>query len=217
MPQRLRRIRANPHNPQMAIFSLSNAHLAFGHVALLDNAAFSLGAGERLGLIGRNGAGKSSMLKVIAGLESSNDKIRKMFPSYWRGRQMADAIGMPYRTFLNIAFEKRLSYWSRPFMPNARHLYSEMIAVTAQERWEELQRARLFTSDLPAYLTQNYQNSDMQNDYHEWLFLQAQHRGNRAEFFIEQIEKDGLPLDKVLARVQADPDVTAEIKRRIIE
>ena len=62
----------------MAIFSLSNAHLAFGHVALLDNAAFSLDAGERLGLIGRNGAGKSSMLKVIAGLEKLDDGLLQM-------------------------------------------------------------------------------------------------------------------------------------------
>ena len=40
----------------MAVLSLSNAHLAYGHVALLDGAGFSLEAGERLGLIGRNGA-----------------------------------------------------------------------------------------------------------------------------------------------------------------
>jgi ATP-binding cassette subfamily F protein uup len=57
----------------MAVLSLSNAHLAFGHVALLDNAAFSLEVGERLGLIGRNGAGKSSLLKIIAGLEKADD------------------------------------------------------------------------------------------------------------------------------------------------
>lgn len=62
----------------MAVLSLSNAHLAFGHVALLDNAAFSLEAGERLGLIGRNGAGKSSMLKVIAGLEKLDDGLLQM-------------------------------------------------------------------------------------------------------------------------------------------
>jgi len=62
----------------MAIFSLSNAHLAFGHVALLDNAAFSLDTGERLGLIGRNGAGKSSMLKVIAGLEKLDHGLLQM-------------------------------------------------------------------------------------------------------------------------------------------
>jgi len=62
----------------MAILSLSNAHLAFGHVALLDNAAFSLETGERLGLIGRNGAGKSSMLKIIAGLERLDDGLLQM-------------------------------------------------------------------------------------------------------------------------------------------
>jgi ATP-binding cassette subfamily F protein uup len=62
----------------MAVLSLSNAHLAYGHVALLDNAAFSLEAGERLGLIGRNGAGKSSMLKVIAGLEKLDDGLLQM-------------------------------------------------------------------------------------------------------------------------------------------
>ena len=62
----------------MAILSLSNAHLAFGHVALLDGAAFSLEAGERLGFIGRNGAGKSSLLKVIAGLERLDDGVLQM-------------------------------------------------------------------------------------------------------------------------------------------
>jgi ATP-binding cassette subfamily F protein uup len=62
----------------MAILSLSNAHLAFGHVALLDDAGFSLETGERLGLIGRNGAGKSSMLKVLAGLEKLDDGLLQM-------------------------------------------------------------------------------------------------------------------------------------------
>ncbi|MGY4831320.1 ATP-binding cassette domain-containing protein [Sphaerotilaceae bacterium SBD11-9] len=62
----------------MAVLSLSNAHLAYGHVALLDNAAFSLETGERLGLIGRNGAGKSSLLKVIAGLEKLDDGLLQM-------------------------------------------------------------------------------------------------------------------------------------------
>jgi ATP-binding cassette subfamily F protein uup len=57
----------------MAVLSLSNAHLAYGHVALLDGASFSLEAGERLGLIGRNGSGKSSLLKIIAGLEKPDD------------------------------------------------------------------------------------------------------------------------------------------------
>ena len=59
----------------MAVLSLSNAHLAFGHVALLDGASLSLESGERVGLIGRNGTGKSSLLKVIAGLEKLDDGL----------------------------------------------------------------------------------------------------------------------------------------------
>ena len=62
----------------MALLSLSNAHLAYGHVALLDSTGFSLDPGERLGLIGRNGAGKSSMLKVLAGLEKLDDGLLQL-------------------------------------------------------------------------------------------------------------------------------------------
>ncbi len=57
----------------MALITLSNAQLAFGHVPLLDHADFSLEAGERIGLIGRNGAGKSSLLKILGGLEQLDD------------------------------------------------------------------------------------------------------------------------------------------------
>jgi ATP-binding cassette subfamily F protein uup len=54
-------------NRIMPYITLDNASLAFGHHALLDKASFQLDAGERVGLIGRNGAGKSSLLKAIAG------------------------------------------------------------------------------------------------------------------------------------------------------
>ena len=59
----------------MALITLLDAQLAFGHVALLDHAAFSLEADERVGLIGRNGAGKSSLLKILAALEKPDDGV----------------------------------------------------------------------------------------------------------------------------------------------
>lgn len=51
----------------MAILTVENASLAFGHVALLDKVSFTLDPGEKVGIIGRNGAGKSSFLKALAG------------------------------------------------------------------------------------------------------------------------------------------------------
>ncbi|SFI28799.1 ATP-binding cassette, subfamily F, uup [Collimonas sp. OK307] len=62
----------------MAVISISNAQLAFGHVALLDRAEFSLESGERVGLIGRNGTGKSSLLKTIAGVSKLDDGLMVM-------------------------------------------------------------------------------------------------------------------------------------------
>jgi ABC transport system ATP-binding/permease protein len=59
----------------MALITLSNIQLAFGHVALLDGVDFSLQPLERVGLIGRNGAGKSSFLKLLAGTQKPDDGL----------------------------------------------------------------------------------------------------------------------------------------------
>ncbi len=50
----------------MPLLTLENASLAFGHHALLDQADLQLDSGERIGLIGRNGGGKSSLLRALA-------------------------------------------------------------------------------------------------------------------------------------------------------
>jgi ABC transport system ATP-binding/permease protein len=59
----------------MSLYTITGAQLAFGHVALLDHADFSLEAGERVGLIGRNGAGKSSLLEIVADLAKPDDGL----------------------------------------------------------------------------------------------------------------------------------------------
>jgi ATP-binding cassette subfamily F protein uup len=51
----------------MSLITLLNAHIAFGERPLLDAAQLTVQVGERLGLIGRNGTGKSTLLGVLAG------------------------------------------------------------------------------------------------------------------------------------------------------
>ncbi|MEY3200464.1 MAG: hypothetical protein RIR70_14, partial [Pseudomonadota bacterium] len=65
----------------MPIIKLENASLAFGHVALLDHVEFLLDVGERVALVGRNGAGKSSLLRIMGGLASLDDGERWVAPS----------------------------------------------------------------------------------------------------------------------------------------
>ena len=57
----------------MPLITLRNAELAFGLHPLLDRAQFSVEDGERVGLIGRNGTGKSSLLKVHRGAAPLDD------------------------------------------------------------------------------------------------------------------------------------------------
>jgi ATP-binding cassette subfamily F protein uup len=64
---------ARDNRGHMALITLLDAQLAFGHVPLLDHAGFSLETSERVGLIGRNGAGKSSLLKILGGMEKPDD------------------------------------------------------------------------------------------------------------------------------------------------
>src|SRR5215218_4352345 len=65
----------------MPLVTLTRARLAFGHHLLLDEAEFQLDSRERIGLIGRNGSGKSSLLRVIHGNADLDDGELWIAPS----------------------------------------------------------------------------------------------------------------------------------------
>ncbi len=103
----------------MALLTLVDAHLAFGHVPLLDGAALSLEGGERVALIGRNGAGKSSLLKILAGLDKPDDGLiqtqtglRRVYvaqePEFASGATVFDAVadGVAEARALRERFER---------------------------------------------------------------------------------------------------------------
>jgi ATP-binding cassette subfamily F protein uup len=60
----------------MALLSLQNIHIAFGGPPLLDGVTLQIEPGERICLVGRNGQGKSTLLKIVSGeLEPDEGEI----------------------------------------------------------------------------------------------------------------------------------------------
>src|SRR6476619_4655244 len=68
--------------PAMPVVTLENVSLAYGHVPLLDRVELVIEPGDRLALIGRNGTGKTSLLKVLAGEVAADDGV------VWRQPQL---------------------------------------------------------------------------------------------------------------------------------
>jgi ATP-binding cassette subfamily F protein 3 len=52
---------------QIICLNIHNLSVSFGGTYLFEEVTFRLGSGDRVGLVGKNGAGKSTMLKILAG------------------------------------------------------------------------------------------------------------------------------------------------------
>ena len=66
----------------MSLLSLDKVGLAYGHHPLLDGVDLQIEPGERVCLIGRNGAGKSSLLKVICGKQQVDEGVIWLRPGH---------------------------------------------------------------------------------------------------------------------------------------
>ncbi len=118
----------------MALLTLLDAQLAFGHFALLDHTDFSLESNERVGLIGRNGAGKSSLLKIFAGMHSFDDgALHKQ-----NGIRIAYVAQEPLLEATSTVFEA-VSVGLAPLI-NAIDVYSSGVADNLDELQTKIER-----------------------------------------------------------------------------
>ena len=73
---------ATRHSPLATMLRVENLTKHYGALHVLEGVGFSLGPGDRLGLVGRNGTGKSTVLRLVAGLEEPDGGLISLLPGY---------------------------------------------------------------------------------------------------------------------------------------
>ncbi|RPH55412.1 MAG: ABC transporter ATP-binding protein, partial [Acidobacteria bacterium] len=89
----------------MALVSLDHISIAFGHLPLLDDASLQIDSGERVGLIGRNGTGKSTLLQIINGTQAPDSGSVRRQPGLRIGQLVQDATLSANRPVFDVVSE----------------------------------------------------------------------------------------------------------------
>lgn len=127
--------------------------------------------------------------------------LKSKLTGFWRGRQVADALGMPYEDYLEQAITLRMRAWQRTYLPRPEQLYDMVMVEKIQAKWEELKAATVYLPKHHAFLSQNYGDLPVQNDFHEFLFQQASAGGDRFFQLARFVEENFLPYEKLRSRL----------------
>lgn len=151
-----------------------------------------------------------------ASFEKRLKRKKLQISGIWRGRQFADAMGMPYAEYLEFAFHWTMRFWKQAYPPRPTQMYTDLVLDRTASAWDERQGSMLFFSKLPQYLNPAYEKLSLalkdphfegkalksQNAHHEWLFAQLVRRHDDPELYARLIwQLQVLPEEKVKGRI----------------
>ncbi len=113
------------------------------------------------------------------------------FSSLFRGRAVADALGMPYDFFLRTSFEVRMRAWQNSRLPRPQQLYNENFIPRVIEEWEKHKDQVRLHAKHPAYQAGHFEGTAFQNDYREFLLEQG-HRQTITDSTMWRYAEEGL-------------------------
>lgn len=118
----------------------------------------------------------------------------------WRGRQHADAMGVPYEVYIELAMRHMLRFWNRKHLPRPAQLYSGEACEAVAQGWEQRLESRAWHGEHRAYRLDHYAGLPMQDDHHEFLLGVAAKRDNPYPLLALYAENELLPDEKITMR-----------------
>lgn len=137
---------------------------------------------------------------IIQRLLTNDKKAKISFSGFWRGRQVADAIGMPYGTFIYESMSQRMRRWQRAYLPSSTQLYQDGSVEFVSARWDELNASRIHYAEHHAYMAQNYQAAPIQVEYYDHLLARSQRTGDQIMTLVDMVQADRISLDYLASK-----------------
>jgi ATP-binding cassette subfamily F protein uup len=124
------------------MITLMDASLAFGHVALLDHANFSLEPQERVGLIGRNGTGKSSLLRILCQIDKPDEGSLHMQAGLRVAHVLQEPVLQPEQTVFQVVQQglREVLQWIDDYTNSRGDLHTLQSRIEAHDGWSWEQR-----------------------------------------------------------------------------
>jgi ATP-binding cassette subfamily F protein 3 len=143
---------------------------SFGIVNILHDITFSLNRGERIGLVGPNGCGKSTLIRIIAGLEKMDQGSIQFDPPDLRLGYLAQGLTLPETEQIG------------GYLAGTR---GDLASLTTQ------------LEELASALSKNAQQMDLQEKY-DWILYQIESlasEAGQASIVLAALGLDGFPPD----------------------
>lgn len=155
-----------------------------------------------------NRISSGSSLVASANSVYATPKNKRLLAGYWRARQLADAIGMPYRLWGVWALSQRLRNWKRGVMPQPTMLCDSRDAEKVMQRWLEERKVMTLTAQHPAFKLENYCGLPVQDEYHEFLIENSTPAG-----LAFHVKEGRLPAEKCRGILRGDDTAIEQFER----
>lgn len=147
----------------------------------------------------------ASIKMALCGVFGDIKKAKTNFTGFWRGRQVADALGMPYETYTELAIASRMRAWKRIYLPTPLQVYSSIDVEKVQARWEEMKASRIMFATHHGYLAQNFVGAPAQTAYADYLLEEAKKRAaHEMELLRDFVQQDRICVEYLRQKLPRD-------------